>query len=70
MINCYCPANGKLLGKVLPAYSGDIDTAIVKAAAAQEQWAKTSFDERKKVLRTLLKYVSGFLECLIYRKGL
>lgn len=57
MINCYCPANGKLLGKVAPAYPEDIDDAIAKAAAAQQQWAKTSFDERKKVLRTLQKYV-------------
>lgn len=57
MINCYCPANGKLLGKVAPAYPEDIDNAIAKAAAAQQQWAKTSFDERKRVLRTLQKYV-------------
>lgn len=57
MINCYCPANGKLLGKVKPAYPEDIDDAIAKAAAAQQQWAKTTFDERKKVLRTLQKYV-------------
>lgn len=60
MINCYCPANGKLLGKVAPASPEDIDDAIAKAAAAQQQWAKTSFDERKKVLRTLQKYVLYF----------
>lgn len=64
MINCYCPANGKLLGKVAPAYPEDIDNAVAKAAAAQQQWEKTSFDERKKVLRTLQKYVYIIVRCL------
>lgn len=57
MIQCYCPANGRLLGKVAPVYPEDIDQAIARSAAAQEQWAKTSFDERRRVLRSLLKYV-------------
>ncbi|PWW78831.1 ALDH-like protein [Tuber magnatum] len=56
-IQCYCPATGRLLGRVKPAYPEDIDKAIAKSAAAQEEWAKTSFDERKRVLRSLLKYV-------------
>lgn len=60
MINCYCPANGKHLGKVAPATQEDIDNAIAKAAAAQQEWAKTSINERKKVLRTLQKYVLLF----------
>ena len=57
MIQCYAPATGASLGKVAPAYPEDIDAAIKEAAAAQEQWAKTSFDERRKFLRTLLKYI-------------
>lgn len=68
MINCYCPANGKLLGKVAPANQEDIDNAIAKAAAAQQEWAKTSINERKKVLRTLQKYVllfCGVVPCFV-----
>ncbi|KAL7266837.1 Meiotic Sister-Chromatid recombination aldehyde dehydrogenase [Rhizina undulata] len=57
MIQCYCPANGKLLGTVAPADKADIDAAIDRAAAAQKEWARTSFDERKQVLRSLLKYI-------------
>ncbi|KAF8477284.1 Aldehyde/histidinol dehydrogenase [Kalaharituber pfeilii] len=56
-IQCYCPANGKLLGYVTPASSADIDHAITKATEAQLVWAKTSFDDRRKVLRTLLNYI-------------
>jgi acyl-CoA reductase-like NAD-dependent aldehyde dehydrogenase len=59
MIQCYAPATGASLGKVAPAYPEDIDAAIHAAASAQEEWAKTSFDERRKFLRTLLKYILG-----------
>jgi len=57
LIQCYAPATGASLGKVTPAYPEDIDAAIKASATAQTQWAKTSFDERRKVLRTLLKYI-------------
>ena len=53
-IQCYCPASGRLLGYVTPSSPADIDNAIVKAAEAQRSWAQTSFDDRRKVLRTLL----------------
>ncbi|KAF8429011.1 Aldehyde/histidinol dehydrogenase, partial [Tirmania nivea] len=56
-IQCYCPASGKFLGFVRPASRTDIDTAIAKAAKAQTSWARTSFDERRKVLRTLQGYI-------------
>ncbi|KAA8905493.1 Aldehyde/histidinol dehydrogenase [Sphaerosporella brunnea] len=57
LIQCYAPATGASLGTVAPAYPEDIDIAINAAAAAQEKWAKTSFDQRRKFLRTLLKYI-------------
>ncbi|KAL9092820.1 MAG: hypothetical protein Q9165_004238 [Trypethelium subeluteriae] len=56
-IQCYCPANGKFLGLVNPATPDGIDRAIAKAQEAQIEWAKTSFDRRRKVLRTLLRWV-------------
>ncbi|KAL9131434.1 MAG: hypothetical protein Q9217_000648 [Psora testacea] len=56
-IRCYCPANGRLLGFVNPATPDGIDRAIAKAKAAQVQWAKTTFKQRRRVLRTLLKYI-------------
>jgi hypothetical protein len=62
----YCPADGRLLGDergIRPATPADVDSAIKRAAAAQETWQNTSFAERRRVLRTLLKY--GFPESII-----
>lgn len=56
-IQCYAPATGAYLGTVKPHYPEDIDAAIKASSVAQEAWARTSFDERRKVLRTLLKYI-------------
>ncbi|KAI5798992.1 Aldehyde/histidinol dehydrogenase [Geopyxis carbonaria] len=56
-IQCYAPATGRFLGRVNPATEEDIDNAIKASAKAQASWAQTSFDERKKVLRTLQKYI-------------
>lgn len=56
-IQCYNPATGQLLGYVNPATPDGIDRAVVKAAEAQKEWSKTTFKQRRKVLRTMLKYV-------------
>lgn len=56
-IQCYCPATGELLGLVNPTTQDGIDRAIAKAAEAQVDWGRTTFVQRRKVLRTLLKFV-------------
>ncbi|KAJ5566777.1 hypothetical protein N7535_006083 [Penicillium sp. DV-2018c] len=58
LIMSYCPADGRVLGKgIKPATVDDVNAAVRNAKAAQPEWAKTTFAERRKVLRTLLKYV-------------
>ena len=58
LIMSYCPADGRILGNgTRPATVDDVNEAVRAAKAAQREWAKTSFAERRKVLRTLLKYV-------------
>ncbi|OOF91208.1 hypothetical protein ASPCADRAFT_211492 [Aspergillus carbonarius ITEM 5010] len=58
LIMSYCPADGRVLGNgIKPATPEDVDRAIQAAKSAQMEWANTSFAERRKVLRTLLKYV-------------
>ncbi|KAI5809868.1 Aldehyde/histidinol dehydrogenase [Peziza echinospora] len=64
-IQCYCPANGRLLGHVTPASRADIDAAIARSAKAQKAWAQTSFDDRKKVLRTLLGYILANQDAIV-----
>ncbi|RMD40676.1 hypothetical protein DV735_g4427, partial [Chaetothyriales sp. CBS 134920] len=53
------PADGRLLQNepIRPASAADIDDAIAAAAAAQKPWSQTTFGQRKRVLRSLLKYV-------------
>ncbi|KAL2377612.1 hypothetical protein RJZ90_006588 [Blastomyces dermatitidis] len=55
----YCPADGRILGDVnsgiKPATKQDIDLALTRAEAAQSIWQHTTFAERRRVLRTLLK---------------
>lgn len=57
LVQCYAPATGESLGRINPSTTSSIDRAIVKATDAQVQWAKTTFQERRKVLKTMLKFV-------------
>ena len=54
-VQCYCPASGQLLGTINPVTPDGIDRAWVAAQDAQTTWAKTSFSQRRKVLKTMLK---------------
>lgn len=56
-IQCYAPATGQFLGFVNPSTPAGLDRAIAQAATAQEKWAKTSFAERRAVLRSMLQHV-------------
>ncbi|KAK8073758.1 succinate-semialdehyde dehydrogenase- variant [Apiospora phragmitis] len=56
-VRCYSPATGQLLGLVNPSTPAGIDRAIEAATAAQAKWAKTTFAQRRAVLKTLLQYV-------------
>lgn len=58
LIMSYCPADGRVLGSgIRPATPEDVDRAVQAAKTAQIEWSKTTFAERRKVLKTLLKYV-------------
>ena len=54
-VQCYCPATGRILGQVNPSTADGIDRAIARAKEAQVEWAKTTFAQRRKVLRTMLR---------------
>ncbi|KAK4550739.1 hypothetical protein LTR36_000318 [Oleoguttula mirabilis] len=57
IIQCYGPATGQLLGLVNPVTPDGIDRAIAKAAGAQVEWANSTFTQRRRVLKTLLKFI-------------
>eukprot|EP00050_Salpingoeca_kvevrii_P014418 m.35957 g.35957 ORF g.35957 m.35957 type:complete len:608 (+) comp5753_c0_seq1:41-1864(+) len=55
----YDPATGAILGSgtTKAMTPEEVKAAVTAARVAQKEWAKTSFDERRKVLATLLDYV-------------
>src|SRR3954470_24810118 len=44
------PATGELLGTVPRCTAEDVELAVQRARAAQEQWRETSFAERRRIL--------------------
>ncbi|TFA99743.1 Putative aldehyde dehydrogenase [Trichoderma ghanense] len=69
-IQCYAPATGQFLGAVEPTTEDGIDAAVAAAAEAQRAWAATTFDQRKAVLRSLMKYVMDNAEQICRVAGL
>ncbi|KAF2458369.1 Aldehyde/histidinol dehydrogenase [Lineolata rhizophorae] len=65
VIQCYCPASGKSLGRIIPSTRAGIDRAVQRARAAQVEWAKTCFSERRRVLKTLLKFILDNQETIV-----
>lgn len=55
---------------IKPETPEGIDRAVQAAKKAQVEWAKTSFAERRRVLKTLLKYVVLVLERVNGRIGI
>lgn len=56
-IQCYAPATGQLLSFVNPLTADGIDRLVSRATQAQVAWSQTSSSVRRRVLKTLLKYV-------------
>jgi acyl-CoA reductase-like NAD-dependent aldehyde dehydrogenase len=56
-IPCYNPGNGELLGEDISATPQEVNDAVRRAAIAQKDWGKTSFEERAAFLYDLLQAV-------------
>lgn len=56
-IQCYCPATGQFLGSYPSMNEDDIDQLVSKATEAQVKWAKTTLEERTRVLVSLQDYI-------------
>jgi hypothetical protein len=65
-IQCYSPATGQSLGLINPVTPDGIDRIIAKATKAQQTWAKTTFAERRQVLKSVLTYVTYLTRGYIY----
>lgn len=52
----YCPADGRILSTNIPLATREtVDKAVQEAKRAQVEWAQTTFAQRRRLLKTLLK---------------
>ncbi|KAI3403453.2 MSC7 [Candida oxycetoniae] len=56
-IRSYCPATGQNLGVFNATSRTEMDEMIANAAKAQEKWSKSSFSIRRKLLKSLAKFI-------------
>ena len=56
-IPCHDPATGEHLGDVPVVNADELRDRLQRARTAQEDWKKSSFEERREVLRTILRHV-------------
>jgi acyl-CoA reductase-like NAD-dependent aldehyde dehydrogenase len=61
-IQCFDPSTKQRLGEVTAMTALEVHALCVKAARAQKSWAKTTFSERRKVLRTIQRYIVHHVE--------
>ncbi|KAI8866250.1 Aldedh-domain-containing protein [Ramicandelaber brevisporus] len=57
LIQCYDPATGRSLGQAAADTPEQVDAKVRAARAAQPAWASTTFEQRRAVLRTMLRFV-------------
>ncbi|KIJ63316.1 hypothetical protein HYDPIDRAFT_41160 [Hydnomerulius pinastri MD-312] len=56
-ITCYDPANSLHIKTVIADNDREIHGKIVRAKTAQASWAETTFSQRRRVMRSLLKWL-------------
>jgi len=57
VVPCYDPGTMQLLGHVPAMSSAEVKAIVARARAAQKDWKKSSFAERRRVLEILLKFI-------------
>ncbi|XP_057477014.1 aldehyde dehydrogenase 22A1-like [Actinidia eriantha] len=63
-VQCYEPATMKYLGYFSELKPDEVKERVAQARKAQKIWAESSFKQRRRFLRILLKYVIGHQELI------
>ena len=63
-IDNYCPANGKIYGKIPNSSKEDVELAYEAAHKAFPAWSKTTIDERSRILIKISELIEANLERL------
>lgn len=61
-VQCFDPSTLQHLGECKAMTAEEVNEVVRRARVAQQKWAKTSFEERKHVLRVLQKYITTHTE--------
>jgi len=65
MITCYDPATGKELAVVPSLSAAEVKSAVDRAEAASVDWRRSSFETRRRMLRTLLDWLLEHTESIV-----
>lgn len=63
-ITAYAPASGHFIRTIPSATKLEIEQAITRADMAQYRWRESSFADRRKVMRSLLKWCVDDMEAI------
>uniref|UniRef100_A0A6S8YE02 Aldehyde dehydrogenase domain-containing protein n=1 Tax=Ditylum brightwellii TaxID=49249 RepID=A0A6S8YE02_9STRA len=61
-VQCYDPSTLQHLGEVPAMTKEDVDAICAKAAKAQKSWSRTTYAQRRLVMRTIQKYIVNHVE--------
>jgi delta 1-pyrroline-5-carboxylate dehydrogenase len=61
-LNCFDPSTKQFLGHAKNMTADEVNEILEKAKVAQTEWRKTSFAQRRMVLRTIQKYIVNHVE--------
>ena len=64
-INCYDPSTKQLIGYAKNMSADEVNEILQKAKVAQAEWKKTSYAQRRMVLRTIQKYICQHVEDIV-----
>ena len=57
LIECFNPATGEKLGDVIARTPEEVRDAVARARVAQQEWGKSTFAQRRAVLRHIMEHI-------------
>lgn len=61
-LNCFDPSTKQFIGHAKNMSAQDVQVILEKAKVAQAEWKKTTYAQRRMVLRTIQKYIVAHVE--------
>ena len=64
-LNCYDPSTKQLIGHAKNMTADEVNEILEKAKVAQAEWKRTTYAQRRMVLRTIQKYICQHVEDIV-----